>query len=346
MRLSFRKSRRILWTVFLISLLGGAYYLFLSIFCNILVCSTPDNKNTPIPYVEDFIDKEKRAICSHLELTDKLNKYTIRSSPQLGSRGSYSVVYNFMKAEKSYKGNESVTYSTHTTTNFIKHTKELATRWNGPISIAVYVPGYDFCSAFIQILRLRHCADPSIKERVSWHIYWHKEFPPSADWWKVEHKYPVNCSVEPLLPTKTWRNLKNLQYPINVGRNIARKASRTWFVLPSDIELYPFKDLPRQFMSFVGNVNFTKKSNIRKVWPRIYVIPVFEVQSKIPETKEELLAQISQGEAVYFHRHVCPHCQRIPGLNAWLQKVGTKNQIHVSSFSNFFFLTKKRLWFN
>ncbi|MCL4128103.1 UNVERIFIED_CONTAM: hypothetical protein GTU68_015827 [Idotea baltica] len=264
-------------------------------------------------------------------MKDAGDKYNIKKSPQLGQDGPYSVIYNYIPSVKNYKINDSVTYSTHTTTRFIQHIKELSIRWDGPISAAVYVPGYDFCSAITQILRLRVCGNSLVKKKVSWHIYWHEDSPPSIDWWNVDHEAFVNCSSEPLLPTKSWRSLKGLNYPINVGRNVARKASQTWFVLASDVEIYPSRDLSSQFMSFISHDNFTKKSNIRKVWPRVYVVPVFEVQNSIPNTKEELLTQISQGEAIYFHRHVCPHCQKIPGLNNWLQRLGSRNQIHAFS---------------
>lgn len=41
---------------------------------------------------------------------------------------------------------------------------------------------------------------------------------------------------------------QNLTYPVNVGRNVAREASVTHFVLPSDIELYPNPGLVTQFL--------------------------------------------------------------------------------------------------
>lgn len=43
----------------------------------------------------------------------------------------------------------------------------------------------------------------------------------------------------------------NMTYPINVGRNIARKSVNTYFIFASDIELYPIPDLPRLFLELV-----------------------------------------------------------------------------------------------
>ncbi|RXG52660.1 Beta-1,4-glucuronyltransferase 1, partial [Armadillidium vulgare] len=301
--------------------------------CNILACNTQFSKKIDIRFLDDEdIDKDRHLVCSYLNLKNISTHFaTPSNSPQLGINGSYLVVYNYLKAEEQYKINETVTYSTHTTSRFIKHVKELSERWDGPVSVAVFVPGYDFCSSIIQILKLRECGNHLIKRKVSWHIYWHKEFPPAIDWTKLDITPYINCSFNYMLPSRSWRYIKGLKYPINVGRNVARNASKTWFILPSDIELYPSKNLSNQFISFIGNENFTKKSNIGKLWPRVYVVPVFEVQNKIPDTKEELVAQVSRGDAIYFHRHVCSHCQKIPGLNSWLHRLGKPNEIHAFS---------------
>lgn len=55
----------------------------------------------------------------------------------------------------------------------------------------------------------------------------------------------------------------------------------------------------------------------------VYVLPVFEVaddEPDIPRTKPELLDLYEKDKAVYFHRYVCNHCQRFPGIQRWLQR--------------------------
>ena len=37
----------------------------------------------------------------------------------------------------------------------------------------------------------------------------------------------------------TYRSQNNLTYPVNIARNVARSLAMTYFVFPSDIELYP-----------------------------------------------------------------------------------------------------------
>lgn len=41
-------------------------------------------------------------------------------------------------------------------------------------------------------------------------------------------------------------------YPVNVGRNIARDAAMTHFILASDIELYPNPGLVRKFLEMIA----------------------------------------------------------------------------------------------
>lgn len=50
---------------------------------------------------------------------------------------------------------------------------------------------------------------------------------------------------------KTFKAMNNLTYPVNVGRNLARDAALTRFVLASDIELYPSTGLVDEFFDMV-----------------------------------------------------------------------------------------------
>lgn len=52
---------------------------------------------------------------------------------------------------------------------------------------------------------------------------------------------------------------------------------------------------------------------------RVYVVPVFEVESSedIPANKTQLVNLMNENKAVYFHQLTCTHCQRFPGLDEW-----------------------------
>ena len=67
------------------------------------------------------------------------------------------------------------------------------------------------------------------------------------------------------------------------------QGSTTWFVLPSDVELYPSLDMASQFIHFIkmssqaqdrAKVEVplgTVAPNVTFTDPRVYVVPVFEV---------------------------------------------------------------------
>lgn len=65
-----------------------------------------------------------------------------------------------------------------------------------------------------------------------------------------------NCSVLPPYVNVTneqmYKTQKNLLYPVNVGRNIARETAQTHYILPSDIELYPSGNVITQFLSMIS----------------------------------------------------------------------------------------------
>ena len=104
------------------------------------------------------------------------------------------------------------------------------------------------------------------------------------------------------------------------------------------MELLPSRDLVPAFISMLSrfqnqhaeghsaDIDLSPPLHIMQE-PRmknfVFVLPVFEVDEKelnVPSTKEELLELYTQNKAVYFHRWVCLHCQRFPGLQRWLQR--------------------------
>lgn len=95
---------------------------------------------------------------------------------------------------------------------------------------------------------------------------------------------------------ETERCKKNMMYPVNVARNVARTMANTSRVLVSDIELLPSTRLASDFMQMVHQ----KPPKVGVV----FVLPVFEIESNEPPpaTKRELLAASRAGLAVYFHR--------------------------------------------
>ncbi|KAK7016713.1 hypothetical protein SK128_013249 [Halocaridina rubra] len=157
-------------------------------------------------------------------------------------RGNYTVLENYIPAGKSFRCHESITYTTHSEYSFLHNVDNIVDRWQGPVSVAVYTPGTDFERALKTILYLRNCMSEDIKTYVSFHVFYHKDHKPE----KIplpEDVMSMNSDCSSGLPdwtnVTTYRRQNKLLYPVNVGRNAARLAAQTYFVFPSDVELYP-----------------------------------------------------------------------------------------------------------
>ncbi|KAJ8952954.1 hypothetical protein NQ318_006571 [Aromia moschata] len=94
---------------------------------------------------------------------------------------------------------------------------------------------------------------------------------------------------------------KGLTYPINVARNIAKLSAQTYFVFPSDIELYPTRNFIQKFFGFV------------KAHPDL----VLKNQS-VPENKTQLQEMFQKKQAILFHQSVCSPCHEVPDGENWL----------------------------
>lgn len=85
-------------------------------------------------------------------------------------RGSYWILNHYVPADKNYRCNESITYTTHGDITFLDNIVPLARRWDGPLSVAVYTPGSDYEAAIKSMAYLRQCTGPDIRQRVSFHL--------------------------------------------------------------------------------------------------------------------------------------------------------------------------------
>ena len=83
------------------------------------------------------------------------------------------------------------------------------------------------------------------------------------------------------------RHILNLDYPINVARNVALELATTYFVLACDVELYPSPGLATSFLEAVRRGRIEAEPEAKMV----YVVPAFEVtkRSDIPEDKSECM---------------------------------------------------------
>ncbi|XP_075982089.1 beta-1,4-glucuronyltransferase 1-like isoform X2 [Anticarsia gemmatalis] len=322
--------------------------------------------------------------------TLKWDSFRIYPSPETGSQSSYRVIYDAITgmAYANYSKTQAVTYVTQATPEFLYHIVEIARYWDGPISIAVYVPRYDLDLTMQIMKQLCHCYPGMMK--VSLHLFYPKRIPPKIrtleekmrslvtaaptvsttnetvedllrkrlenyrrldnktrakyiQWVrknKVERmmmKLPVKGEPVANLPFKdcsgldsydfdTFRKSTAMMYPINVGRNVARNASKTNYFLVSDIEMIPSRGLATKFLKMVRKLMGDEKRDSGCVFAKtVFVVPLFEVIEGqiIPHDKETLVRMVASNRAMYFHQRVCIHCQRFPGLQTWLIRTPT-----------------------
>lgn len=134
-----------------------------------------------------------------------------------------------------------------------------------------------------------------IRQYVSFHVFFEDDhmpemIPKPGDIFNYDAT--KKCTSSPrwqnVNTTNLYRSQKKLNFPINVGRNIARDAATTHFILAADIELYPSADLVQDFLRMITR-NRTSSSSLHQV----YVLPPFESAANLtPPAKKEQLVSI------------------------------------------------------
>ncbi|XP_046398000.1 beta-1,4-glucuronyltransferase 1 [Ischnura elegans] len=275
-------------------------------------------------------------------------------APKYLQRGDHWVLLNYIRAERVFGCMESVTYTTHGDFSFLDNLPSLLDRWGGPVSLALFAPGEDFTRTLEAVSYARSCLSPLVRELVTFHLYFGVKDVPSKVPRPEETDFLPDYDCEGRLPPLPWGNgtttsgnvtmpytsyksRKSLLYPVNVGRNIARAAATTHYVLPSDIELYPSPGLIDAFLDLVRREREAESAVVAPPAPpspsppapsasnapRVYVLSIFEIESgmNLPETKAELVHMLKNGSAIPFHKKVCPVCHAVPKAKEWQEAV-------------------------
>ncbi|XP_022821529.1 beta-1,4-glucuronyltransferase 1-like [Spodoptera litura] len=248
--------------------------------------------------------------------------------PETLQRGEYWVLKNYVRANHGpVQCYETITATTHCGFEFLDNLVPLVERWMAPISLAIHAPGTDMLPSVNSIRYLRDCSGHDLVQQfVTFHIFFsNKHIPeniPNAD---ELLKTPYDCALPApyaVNSSSTYKEKMNLLYPVNVGRNIARAAALTHFLLPLDIELYPSPFLVPQFLNMIAR-NEPPLSTSNK--PRVFPLSLFEIDKQYspPQTKLELQGMLKNKTAIPFHKYVCPTCHNIPRGNEWMAKPET-----------------------
>lgn len=247
--------------------------------------------------------------------------------------GNYWLLRNYIRGtiSKSVGCADTITLTTNGDYTFFESLPFLTERWQAPISFAIFSPGYDFKPTLRSIQFVRNCLRESkyIRDYVTFHIYFQRtdmpEYVPLTE--KEALLSPYDCDASPpymdVDRSTMYKEVHNMTYPINVGRNIARKSVNTYFIFASDIELHPMPDLPRLFLEMVERNRSVYLDNKEL---RVFTIPVFEVtkDSQVPETKTQLVEMLRSHKAIPFHSKICKECHLVPKHNAWVNASDAK----------------------
>ncbi|XP_017047263.1 beta-1,4-glucuronyltransferase 1 [Drosophila ficusphila] len=260
--------------------------------------------------------------------------------PKNGIYKDYWVLENYIMAEHGpLSCFSNVTYTSHSDYTYLDNVVPLLERWRSPLSLAIYAPGSDFEPTVNSILYLLQCHPGRnlVRELTSFHLYFDVEHLPHVVLSPEKAiKIKAICKAPPpyenVAKKDLYRSQRKLDYPVNMGRNIARRASLTHFVLASDIELYPSPGLVPAFMHFLGHQVFGRPGQ-QPTSPVVHVLRIFEVKANVsvPNTKPELQKLIKSKEAVPFHMKICSLCHQGPKLGEWIN--ATVQSDHLGVFN-------------
>ncbi len=219
------------------------------------------------------------------------------------TRGSYSVIKNYIPSDEKPDYNKSVTLTTQGTYEFLYHIEILCKRWDGHLSVGVYAPGDDFNLAVNLIYYLRECKHSCVKTKTSWHLVYDTTFGPQSILFPVSYVNDMNFDCSQSFKeiadkfNVRFRSDRALPYPINVCRNVARLSAGTNYVFASDIELYPSVGIVSAFLELLDREKRGLVRMISKSVRHVYVLPVFEVEAEVepPLNKSELRALFKKG---------------------------------------------------
>lgn len=184
---------------------------------------------------------------------------------------------------------------------------QVAHRWTGPISAAVYAAGEELAILKAYIGYLRRCY-PVVKSRVSFHLTVPSAKPAQFSFATTSTPDPtvfdctkpeatLNRLLKFRLPeTAKWR-LKH-PYPQNHLRNLARRNCQSSYVFLTDVDIIPSGGLTESLDAFL------RHSKCRGLCA--YVVPTYELDERVrfPSNKTDLIRLANKGLARPFHHKV------------------------------------------
>ena len=263
-------------------------------------------------------------------------KHVIETSQIVDTRGQYRIVHNIYGGNQAQS--DSVTAVSHCSINNLYHIIDLLHYWQGPLSIALFVPFNQHIIIAQRILLTLHWCSSEFRQ----HAHIHLVFP-------LVNK-PVNLSladttvrfecenydtIVKLLVNSTFNNyaMQEFKYPNNLLRNAAATVAATPYIFVIDIDMVPSTGLKTMFDQFIKIFPPLSSSHLLKDTEKIvYVVPAFEMKANVDvdwlSNKEGLLKLWSSEIVQPFYYDMCLKCQK--PTNFWLWRKFTDPSLYVA----------------
>lgn len=289
-------------------------------------------------------------------MKNKFNKTVI-----MDTSGEFYIIPFFSRANSLSRrdyARQDVSLVTQGSLSHLDHLDLMSKRWNGLISVALFVQVKEIPMAMDIIILLRKCF-PLIRSTTSFHLVYplkspdkypnlHIINPKSNKFWssivtesvtrcdhnnKITNSTSINNCCSNILSklftdikskSMNYFNVERIAYPNNLLRNVGRRYSLTEFILVIDIDMVTSINLRDSFLTFAKeNKLFENTLKLDKV---SYVVPVYEVHrdtrsQDIASDKNSLLDLISTGKARPFYIELCKKCQRPTEYESWEKEV-------------------------
>jgi len=268
-------------------------------------------------------------------------RYSLSTGGMFDSSGQYRVYRNLVKSDftsnqavrseavaGAASGSNVLTLATHTTINNLHHLESLLTRWQNPLSVAIFAHGQDvrFATALVYALSF-FC--PQVQALVDFHLVCLSGEYASFPEHDREHLSGLDDCVSVFSRLESHRDRHrnyaihggNVSYPNNLLRNVARSGTESSYVLVIDVDMAPSADLHPQFLAMMARRRPPQPAAAAvAAAAEVFVLPAFEIRHvrKLPATKAELVQLYQVGEVRPFYEELCPRCQAPTNYSQWV----------------------------
>lgn len=253
---------------------------------------------------QDFIDQ-------HLNMDDALHWNDYRALHKFRKSATYDQVQQ-----------EDITVVSQCSVNNLHYLIDMATRWQGQISVSVFAPRNDAVVGVYAINAIRRCF-PIVRDTVTFHLIWPMNKGPIFDENPPAGLLSPECSeVYAALKSIPGQNYAktSIPYPHNTLRNVAKNQLNTKLMFLLDIDTVPSENSRVQFLQFAQKRDlFGEGAHL--IEKTVYVTPAWEVLDDVepPTDKQDLLSLLDAERVRPFHNETCWYCHKTSRYEDWIE---------------------------